>query len=147
MHVREADVDDVDRLAKLRAEWRGEPASAEFLATFRDWFLREQSTRWWWIALEGERTIGMVNLKVFNRMPSPDRPAGRWGYLANLFVAPTRRGNGVGASLVAAAVDRARSEALVRVVLSPSEPSIPLYTRHGFRPAVDLLLLPLPGLA
>ena len=143
MQVRQADADDVDQLARLRAAWRGQPVSAEFAATFREWFLREQDTRWWWIADTGDESVGMVNLKLFDRMPSPDRPASRWGYLANLFVVPEQRGSGVGASLVAALVDRARAEGLVRVVLSPSALSVPLYGRHGFRPATDLLLLPL----
>ena len=141
VHVREATEEDVDRLAALRAAWRGQPASPEFVATFREWFLREQATRWWWIALDDHEGVGMVNLKLFDRMPSPDRPASRWGYLANLFVDPRHRGSGVGSSLVGAVVNRARAAGLVRVVLSPSELAVPLYGRHGFRPASDLLLL------
>lgn len=133
----------MDQLASLRAAWREQRASVEFVAAFREWFLREHATRWWWLATDDGHGVGMVNLKLFDRMPSPDRPASRWGYLANLFVVPDQRGAGVGASLVAAVVDRARSERLVRVVLSPSELSVPLYGRHGFRPATDLLLLPL----
>ena len=143
MQVRQADVDDVHQLAHLRAAWRGQPVSAEFAGTFREWFLREQASRWWWLATDNGNALGMVNLKLFDRMPSPDPPTSRWGYLANLFVVPDQRGSGVGASLVAAAVERARSEGLVRVVLSPSELSVPLYGRYGFRPATDLLLLPL----
>lgn len=143
MEVRQADANDVAELARLRATWRGQPASPEFVATFREWFLREQATRWWWLAAEGVESVGMVNLKLFDRMPSPSRPASRWGYLANLFVVPDRRGQGAGASLVAAVVARARAEGLARVVLSPSELATPLYQRHGFRPATDLLLLPL----
>ena len=133
---------DVDALARLRAAWRQQDVSEEYVATFRDWFLREQPSRWWWIAVDDD-AIGMVNLKIFDRMPAPDRPVSRWGYIANLFVIPSRRGGGVGSSLVAAVVDRARAEGLVRLVLSPSELAVPLYRRHGFRPATDLLLLPL----
>jgi GNAT superfamily N-acetyltransferase len=130
-------------LVGLRASWRGEPVTTEFAATFRNWFLREGSTRWWWLAIDANEPVGMVNMKLYERMPSPGRPASRWGYLANLFVLPPRRGAGVGASLVAAVVQRARAEGLVRMVLSPSDLSVPLYGRHGFRPATDLLLLPL----
>ena len=117
--------------------------SRDFVTGFRDWFLREHPSRRWWIAAEDGRAVGMVNLKVFDRMPSPDRPTSRWGYLANLFVTRDRRGGGVGAALVTAVIDQARVEGLSRLVLSPSERSIPLYRRHGFRPAADLLLLPL----
>jgi len=142
VQVRQANPDDVNQLASLRATWRGQSASVEFVAGFREWFLREQASRWWWLATDDGAGVGMVNLKLFDRMPSPDRPPSRWGYLANLFVVPGQRGRGVGESLVAAVVDRARTEGLVRLVLSPSELSVPLYARHGFRPATDLLLLP-----
>jgi GNAT superfamily N-acetyltransferase len=143
VYVREADAADVDRLARLRAAWRSQPLSAEFLAAFQGWFLREESSRWWWVAIRDGDSVGMVNVKLFDRMPSPDRPASRWGYLANLFVLPDNRGAGVGASLIAAVVDRARAEGLARLVVSPAEMSTPLYRRHGFRPAMDLLLMPL----
>jgi GNAT superfamily N-acetyltransferase len=141
--VRAADIDDVEELARLRALWREQPISRDFVASFRDWFLREHASRWWWIAAEDGHTVGMVNLKIFDRMPAPDRPTSRWGYLANLFVTPDCRRSGVGGALIAAVIDRARGEGLVRVVLSPSELSIPLYGRYGFRPADDLLLLSL----
>jgi GNAT superfamily N-acetyltransferase len=87
----------------------------------------------------------MVNVKLFERMPAPDTGPSRWGYLANLFVLPEHRAAGAGASLLAAAVTRARAEDLVRVVLSPSELSVPLYARQGFRPATELLMRPLIG--
>jgi len=141
--VRRAGERDIDELARLRATWRERTADAEFLTTFRAWFVREQADRWWWIAVDGPESVGMVNVKLFDRMPDPHGATSRWGYLANLFVVPPRRGEGVGASLVAAVLDRARAEGLVRVVLSPSERSIPLYRRHGFEPATDLLLLSL----
>jgi predicted N-acetyltransferase YhbS len=141
--VRQADLEDVDELARLRATWRERPADARYLAGFREWFRQERAGRWWWIATDSQAAVGMVNLKLFDRMPTPDRPVTQWGYLANLFVVPGHRGRGVGASLVQAVIDRSRAEGLVRIVLSPSELSVPLYGRMGFRPAADLLLLPL----
>ncbi|HTW19492.1 MAG TPA: GNAT family N-acetyltransferase [Mycobacteriales bacterium] len=143
MQVRSADVDDVPQLAALRAQWREQESSAQFVAAYRDWFVREAAVRWWWLAVDGPAAIGMVNLKMFDRMPSPGRPPSRWGYLANLYVVPEHRDAGVGTALLTALVDRARAEGLVRIVLSPSEQAAPLYARFGFRPATDLMLLPL----
>src|SRR5438309_9206640 len=100
VQIGQAGIHDVDRLARLRAVWRETPPSAEFLVVFREWFLQEQPARWWWIASDDEGDIGMVNLKVFDRMPSPGGSTSRWGYLANLFVRPDRRGQGVGSLLV-----------------------------------------------
>ncbi len=141
MRVRAANANDLDELARLRAVWHGPEMPLRFDQDFRDWFHREESSRWWWMAVDDAgRGAGMVNVKIFERMPSSSRPMSRWGYLANLFVAPRARGAGVGTSLVQAAVDRAREEGLARLVLAPSELSKPLYVRLGFGPADGLLV-------
>ena len=114
--------------------------------------LAERLRRWWerqpgcapaWLADEGERPVGMVNVAVFERMPHAGRPDARWAYLANLWVEPDRRRRGVPSALVTAVVDWSRAEAMERVVLNPSEMSLPLYRSLGFRPADDLLRLDL----
>ncbi len=140
MRTRRAGADDVPALAALRAAWREQPCTAEFVEAFRDWFVEEGASRWWWIAEEGGEAVGMIGLKLFDRMPTPDGAQKSWGYLANLFVLPERRGTGAGTALVTALLDEADRSGLVRVVLSPSERAIPLYERLGFAPASSLLL-------
>lgn len=138
--IRAAGDADVDRLARLRAAWRDEPVTPAFLEAFRDWHARERD-RWWWLAVDGGgEPVGMVNLKVFDRMPSPGIEPSRWGYLANLFVVPAARGRGLGGRLVDELLRRADGGGLVRVVLSPSQQSLPLYARHGFGPADELVV-------
>jgi len=141
--VRAADAADVDALAHLRAAWREEEPTSEFMTAFRDWFERESNSRLWWLAEADGEPAGMVNVKVFERMPSPGRPPSRWGYLANLYVRPAHRAAGAGSQLLDAAIQRARADGFVRMVLAPSELALPLYNRHGFRAADELLLLPL----
>lgn len=138
--VRPAGVEDGQYLAQLRAQWRGTEATPEFVAAFERWYVTEQASRRWWLAFADGGAIGMVNLKIFERMPEPDGHARRWGYLANLYVAPERRGLGAGRALTDAVLSYARAENFVRVLLSPSEASRPLYLRAGFRVADELLL-------
>jgi GNAT superfamily N-acetyltransferase len=139
--IRAAEARDVESLARLRTLWRGEPLTSEFVGQFRAWWDREQPSRWWWIAEDGsDVAVGMVNLKLFDRMPTPLSAPSRWGYLANLYVDPAYRGQGIGDALVAALVARAVDENLVRIVLAPSEQALPLYRRHGFGPADELVL-------
>jgi GNAT superfamily N-acetyltransferase len=141
--VRSAGATDVEALARLRAAWREEDATSGFVATFREWMEREQSSRMWWLAEHDGDATGMVNVKTFERMPSPGAAASRWGYLANLYVLAAYRGSGAGSELIQAAVEHARARNFVRLVLAPSEPALPLYARHGFRSAHELLVLPL----
>lgn len=136
----------VDRaaLADLRAEWvverRGVAADDAFRADFDSWLTAESGVRTFWLARVGEAPIGMVNLLEFTRMPAAGGPAGRWGYLGNMFVRPEHRDAGIGRRLLDAVVAEARRRDHVRVVLSPSERSVPFYGRAGFGPADELLV-------
>ncbi len=93
-----------------------------------------------WLAEVGGRPAGMMNLAIYERMPRPGRALSRWGYLGNVFVLAEYRNRGIGSRLVSAALNYADENGLVRVVLSPTERSIPLYERAGFGSADALLL-------
>ena len=105
------------------------------------WLQAEASHRTFWLA-EDDEPIGMANLLTFERMPAPGGDAGRWGYLGNMFVVPERRDAGVGRALLEALVAHADAAGLERIVLSPSERSVPFYRRAGFGDADSLLLRP-----
>ena len=104
------------------------------------WYTRELSRRIMWLAEEGGRPVGMMNLAIYERMPLPGRALSRWGYLGNVFILAAYRNRGIGSQLVSAALNYADENDFVRVVLSPTEKSIPLYERAGFGPADELRL-------
>ena len=135
--MRRAGPGDLADVVRLRLSWHGGEPSPGFADAVAAW----SAGRTVWLA--GDPAVGMVNLALFDRMPSAGRPPAQWGYLANLFVEEHARGRGLGSALVGAVVDEARARGLVRLVLSPSERSRPLYARHGFRAADELLVLPL----
>jgi GNAT superfamily N-acetyltransferase len=146
--VRQATSADLPALTTLRAAWgtsrgRSAGASGDLGERLRLWWERQGGLRAAWMATEGERPVGMVNLAVFERMPHEGVPDARWAYLANLWVEPDRRRRGVASALVTAAVDWARAEGMERMVLNPSEMSRQLYQALGFRPADDLVRLDL----
>jgi GNAT superfamily N-acetyltransferase len=153
--IRIATAGDVRALAWLRREWireqagevgDGTPGSDDpgFEQRFADWFATEALRRVTWLAEIGGQAVGMVNLAIFERMPSPGRPPSRWGYLGNAYVRAGYRDRGIGAALLAALLAHADANRLARVVLSPSPRSVPLYRRSGFGPADMLLARPLP---
>lgn len=137
VRVRRAEAEDAPTLARLRRAWaeeNGPVGDPSFDERFALWFEREPD-RHAWIAERAGRPIGMLNLAVFARMPWPALPSQRWGYVANVLVLATDRNTGVGTALLEAAVTHARQEGFVRLVLNPSERSVPLYERFGFRPS------------
>lgn len=150
IEVREVTPDDDDgvtALAALRAAWTVEkdgvvPDDDAFVDRFRAWV--QAQDRVFLLALDDGRPVGMGNVTFFRRMPAPGASPSCWAYLGNVFVVSRARGAGIGGRLVGAAVARAREEAAVRLVTSPSEASRSLYRRHGFGAADGLLVLPLP---
>lgn len=83
-------------------------------------------------AFDGEALVGMVGVIRFEKVKARHR-AMIWG----MFVTPSARRGGVGAALLGAAVEHARSwPAVVQVHLSVSETAADayrLYRRAGFR--------------
>jgi GNAT superfamily N-acetyltransferase len=142
--IRQADDADLAAIALLRRQWTQEhggviddPGFDERLAA---WFARESSRRITWLAEADGGPVGMMNLAVFERMPRPGRASSRWGYLSNAFVLAAYRDQGIGGQLLSALLGYADDKGFVRVVLSPSERSVPFYERAGFGPADALML-------
>ena len=142
--IRIAEPADGAALAALRRAWTAEQHGPvddpEFEARFLDWYEREFPRRVSWLAEVGGTAVGMMNLAVFDRMPQPGRDAGTWGYLANAFVLAAYRNQGIGSLLLRALLRHADDHDYVRVVLRPSQRSIPFYERLGFRPDEDILV-------
>ncbi len=142
--IRRAETANLPEIIGLRSEWTreqdGDVDDPGFGERFAEWFVRESPRRITWLAEAGGRAVGMMNLTVFERMPRPGHPPSRWGYLGNAFVLAAYRDQGVGGKLIDMLLDYADDNGFARVVLSPSERSIPFYERVGFGPADALLL-------
>jgi GNAT superfamily N-acetyltransferase len=139
--LREVGEDCTDLLA-VRRLWFPD-AEEDFERRFREWWARECRHRYGVVAYTGSTPVGMANGQVFSRMPAPGRPPAQWLYAANIYVAEEHRRQGLGGRLVRALVEFAQTSGMVRVVLAPSEMSVPLYESLGFRPAHDLMRLDL----
>jgi GNAT superfamily N-acetyltransferase len=137
---------DTPALATLRRafieERDGRVTDEDFEARFARWYESESGRRVTWVAEADARPVGMMSLAVFERMPRPGRDSGRWGYLGNALVLAAHRNQGTGTRLLAAVLRHADEHGFARVVLSPSERSVPFYRRAGFGPAGTLLLRP-----
>ncbi|MGH3302477.1 MAG: GNAT family N-acetyltransferase [Streptosporangiaceae bacterium] len=142
---------DVAALGALRREWTREWGGAGydpgFGQRFAAWFEQDGARRVTWLAAEGDRAVGMVNLAVFDRMPQPGRVPSRWGYLANAFVLAAYRNRGVGGRLLDALLSYADEHGFARIVLNPSQRAIPFYERAGFGSASALLVRTPPSAA
>jgi GNAT superfamily N-acetyltransferase len=152
--VRVATADDQAAIVALRRTWTEENAGhpvddPTFEERFAAWFEREHDQRVTWLAYAGGEPVGMLNLLVFTRMPFPldadtARPT-QWGYLANCFVVAGHRDRGLGERLVAACTAYGDEHGFARIVLSPTDRSVPFYARAGFAPATSLMVRSAPA--
>lgn len=135
-------------MLRLRTAWTyeytgrtppGTPDEA-YVAAFRRWWAAERDRRITWLVEPDGAAVGMLNLAVFTRMPSPGRDPSRWGYVANVFVLAEHRGRGLGRELLNAAVAHADAQGFVRLVLSPSPRSVSFYAHAGFVLATSLMV-------
>jgi GNAT superfamily N-acetyltransferase len=129
--VRVAEAGDAGALAMLRSLWT-EVSDPAFEARMADWIAAEGDRRTTWLALAGDDPAGMASLFEYRRMPRPGRPDSRWGYVSNMFVREDLRDRGIGSALLAAVIAAAGERGYARLVLSPSERSLPFYRRAGF---------------
>ena len=138
---------DLADLVRLRLAWK--PASSPEEAVtldreLRDWWHSEGDRRRAWLARHTDGyAVGMANATVFTRMPVPGRGSARWIYVGNVFVRPDARREGWGRALMESVIEWAWAEGMVRIVLAPSEMSVPFCRRLGFRAADDLARLDL----
>lgn len=137
---------DVPALLALRRAWcseQGGDADADptFADRFAAWFDRgaAHGTRAWLAKVAGD-PAGMLYLRVVERTPWPDRPTSCWGYVSAAFVLSAHRDVGVGRMLLDAATAYADRHELARVVVNPTEQSVPFYVRAGFSADHPLLV-------
>jgi hypothetical protein len=105
--IRRAEFADLAAIVQLRREWtreeHGDIADPDFEENLTAWFGREWSRRIMWLAEEGGRPVGMMNLAVYERMPRPGRALSRWDISATYSCS---RHTGIGASAVSSSAQR-----------------------------------------
>ncbi len=147
MRVRRASADDANVLATLRHEFRAsratpDEAEHEFTARCTTW-MRERLTddaHWRaWILERDDAVAGNIWLQIIDKLPNPGVEPEAHGYLTNFFVRSEHRNRGGGAALVSALLEDCAALELDAVFLWPTDQSRPLYMRHGFRSADDML--------
>lgn len=146
-HLDPARPEHLADLATMRTAWMLEQSDlveAAFTERLAAWWRTQESLRRIWVGRSADGTaVAMANAQVVDRMPRPGIRDTRWAYVANVWVDPAHRRRGVGRLVVDELLGWCRAEGLVRVVLNPSEVSVPFYRSLGFRAADDLMRLEL----
>ncbi|MEU4164096.1 GNAT family N-acetyltransferase [Actinoplanes sp. NPDC026670] len=135
--VRRASDADAPALAGLR--WRRATQDHgyegdnldEFVATLGEW-MRDHPEHLAFVAEADGEVVGMAWLAVLDRVPTATRYARRGGDVQSVFVVPELRDRRVGALLMSAVLDEARSLELEHVTVHSSPRAVPFYERNGW---------------
>jgi GNAT superfamily N-acetyltransferase len=138
---------DAEALARLRYDFRADLAAPRetppaFCARCAQWMRRELApgSSWLcWIAEAGDEIVGTIWLELIEKLPNPVAERERHGYITNLYVQPTHRGNGAGTLLLRQALAECDARGVDAVLLWPTPGSRSLYQRLGFAPPEDVL--------
>jgi GNAT superfamily N-acetyltransferase len=139
--IRRATPRDAPTLASLRLALRQEGGPLRerpeaFLERCEAWMVKHlgpEGSAWsCWVALEQDSLVGQIWLLVFEKIPNPNDTSALHAYITNFFVRPGSRKSGIGARLLAAALDSLKDCPVASCVLWATEGSRSLYARHGF---------------
>lgn len=146
--VRRAVPGDARALARLRYEFRSEIAppvepEAKFVARCARWMAarlrRRGAWRGWVVEDANGEPIGGAWLQLIEKLPNPVAETELHGYVTNLYLQPSFRGQGIGGRLLDALLAECTREAVDAVILWPTPRSRSLYERNGFAVRDDLL--------
>ncbi|KQR54516.1 acetyltransferase [Leifsonia sp. Leaf336] len=114
-------------------EFGGAPEDTResFAARFAAWAAGRRSHECF-VAVEGDRVLGMAWLAIVDRVPSARLFERASGDLQCAYVVPDRRDDGIGGRLIDAVLARAAELGLERVTVHSSPRAVPVYERHGF---------------
>jgi GNAT superfamily N-acetyltransferase len=152
--IRAATPADAVVVARLNAGLFAEDSARHDPAVDQDWPVRE-GARYFaellgtdrahgWLALDGDTPIGYAAGRLVG--PHDLRPVTR-AELESIFVVPDRRGDGVGAALVAECArwaERCGAVELTVTAYAANERAVAFYARHGFAARSVVLARPIP---
>jgi predicted N-acetyltransferase YhbS len=149
MPYRLATAADIPALVELRWEFQTEgvaaegAAYAEFVAECTAFLTRALAGDRWhiWVAEAGSEVVAHIFLQLVEKVPKPGSSRTHMAYMTNVYTRPSRQGQGIGGGLLWEVCRWAEAANLELIIVWPSERSVPFYTRAGFQPVQDALVL------
>jgi GNAT superfamily N-acetyltransferase len=105
---------------------------AEFDSVFAEWTRVNAETHLPFLAVSGDKAVGMAWLALVPRVPDAALPHRAGGDLQSVFVVPHLRGQGVGRRLVGAVAREAARLGLMHLTVRSGTVPLGFYVRLGF---------------
>lgn len=153
IEIRLATESDAMLLAQLRFELRSsfhqvieqESSFVERCAAWMQDQLRTDTHWKCWIAEFEQTPVGNIWAQLIEKIPNPIAEPEQYVYVTNFYVRAEHRGKGIGSKLMSAVMAWSQSQSVHTIILWPTDRSKPLYTRHGFSNAQNIMQLEIGG--
>ena len=120
------------RIKQLREE--GATEDIDLVPALKDYYDRHMADGTFvsWLAMDGDKIVGMSGMSIVEKPPYFSCPSGRLGLLSSMFTDPGYRRMGIAKELLSRVVDEARKCECGSVWITASDMGVLLYTNFGF---------------
>jgi GNAT superfamily N-acetyltransferase len=139
--IRLATIEDIPELVQMRWDFSEDERSSstvifeEFNQICSEFLIKAiQGGDWFiWVAEIEEQIISHMYLQLIHKVPRPGKsPNPHFGYVTNIYTRPAYRRQGVGSKIHIAIEQWSKENDVEFLILWPSPPSVPFYSRNGF---------------
>ena len=120
------------RINQLREE--GAKENIDLRPALKDYYNRHirEGTFVSWLAVDGDKIIGMSGMSFVEKPPYFGCPNGKIGLLSSMFTNPDYRRKGIAKELLRRVVEEARKYGCGTIQITASDMGVKLYTAYGF---------------
>ena len=148
---KKADLSDLDvlvdtRITVLRAANLLDDAvdMSEVAEQSRAYYQRalQEDTHEAWLVMDQGQVVATGGVSYYQVMPTYHNPSGWKAYIMNMYTAPAYRRQGIARETLRCLVDGCKVRGIRHITLEATQAGKPLYTRFGFVPMEDEMILP-----
>ena len=141
MQIREASIDDIDLLIRLRVDFLLEENKLQdvseidtFMKKLRDYFSKWITAKGFSaiVAEDNDEVCSTAFLSIVERPPRPANPSNLVGTIYNVYTYPQYRRKGIATKVLQSLLANAESLGVASVDLLATEDGKPLYEKLGF---------------
>ncbi len=137
---RVATLSDISSLSQMRTEFlfvseKSENLTKEEFINLCEEFFQDTFNSWEWIHFVAENEdniVSIVSLQIVKNLPTPSRHKNKFWHLTNIYTKPAFRKNGISSNLIQNALEYARENGIMKIMLWSRDSGMNLYKSFGF---------------
>ena len=95
-----------------------------------------------WLVMDQDQVVATGGVSYSQVMPTYHNPSGWKAYIMNMYTAPAYRRQGIARETLRRLVEGCKARGISHIALEATQAGRPLYTRYGFVPMQDEMILP-----